>query len=67
MTEWNGRPELHGEGFGWHWLVRRRDGKSCMAFWSRATGWRIADSIGRTTLRSEFFVSKHYDYSRRVV
>lgn len=60
--EWNGRPSVKG----WHWLRRRKGGDVRMAFWTLYGGWRVADEIGRTTIRSESFVAKKYTHLRLV-
>jgi hypothetical protein len=62
MTEWAGRPGH----VGWHALKRRRDGAWTVGFWTGISGWRVADAIGRTTIRSEGQVGRLYDYGERV-
>lgn len=61
MDEWNGWPSSNG----WHWLRRKRDGAMRLGLWSRYQ-WRVADEIGRTTIRSSTVVARWYDYRQAV-
>lgn len=64
MTEWDGNLSRDG----WYWLTRRRDGTSCMAFYSRVDGfWRVSDSIGRTGCISPAKVAKRFLTNGKVV
>ncbi len=60
------RPPWDGQAaIGWHWLRRRRDGAEVMAF--RDATWRVADAIGRTSVRDVAFVARHYELTRAVL
>lgn len=63
VAEWDGVPS----GPGWHWLQRRRDGALRMGHWSRIAGWRVADSLARTSLRSERRVASLYCHRAVVI
>lgn len=60
---WAGEPP----STGWYWLLRRRDRKPFMAHYDhQGSGWRVSDSIGRTTVRGRGLVSRLYDLGPRV-
>ena len=51
---------------GWHWLKRRDSGTYRMAFWRPPYGWRVADRIGRMTIRNDRVVAQIFTYHARV-
>lgn len=59
--QWSWLPRPPGEG--WHWLLRVRDGRPCMAHWSRRAGfWRVSDVIGRTVIVYDNQIIERYQY-----
>lgn len=62
ISEWDGKPACAG----WHWLLRRRDGKPRMGFYQRANSWRIADAAGRTVCSSESRTARLFTYCEAI-
>ena len=56
MCDWDGTLSRDG----WHWLIRRNHGECRMAYYSRMNGWRVSDSIGRTSLVSTKKVAERF-------